>query len=279
MRTPSPSACIVALALLPACTEVADAQVPRSEVAYSPLELLSGNLIVSGLGAAIVGRFEGRPFWKTFVHGAAGGAVSFLGKRISASNPEALGFAGRQISAVGASIARSAAFGSGILDTLFIPVGPVRLAWTPRDGGLANLRVDVEDVAWAAYGLLDDRYAFDASRSLAAGALVFTTNQHIGEENGGTVSGFTGGGAVFLSEPQLTSNPGNRHHELVHVAQTDYLEIAFGAPLEGWILRGLGWADLSAFRHLDLGFGHYPLQALLRPALEDEAGRFEARIR
>ena len=282
MRGRSKVACAVALTFIALCPVVSHAQaliVGRTpDARYDTTQLLLGNVLVSGLGAGLIGQLSGRPFWKTFAHGAAGGAVMFAGKRITASEPEPLGLLGRQVSALGASISRSAVFGSGVLDTLFLPVGPLRLSWAVGERRIAGVRIDVEDLAWAAYGLLHDRYRLDASRSLQAGALVFTTRGHLGEEDSGFVTGLTGGGAVFLSEPGLALSPSNRHHELVHVAQTDYLQIAFGAPLEQWILRVIDWDDLTLLRHVDIGIGHYPLQAALRPLLEAEAERFEGRI-
>lgn len=247
-----------------------------SSGSVSDVELLTANAVVAGVVAGLLGRWDGRPFWPTIGRGAVGGAIMFAGKRIAASDRPWSGFAARQISAMGASIARNAAFGSGLLDTLIVPVGPVRLHVSVEHRRVTDFRVDLEEVAWAAYGLASDRFEFDASETFRTGAIAFTAHEPW-DHSGQVAFGRAAPGTVFLARSAVAENRGVRTHELVHVTQIDYLKLVLGLPLEGWLSRRAGWTDWGVLRHLDLGVGYYPLAALPRSPLEHEAESLEPR--
>ena len=244
-------------------------------------DVLSANLVFGGLTAGIAGSLQGRGFFGSAARGALGAAVHVAGKQIASSDAAVLGLVGRQVSAVGASITRNAATGSSALDTLIFPLGPLHIAWAPRTQRLPTVRVDAEDLGWITYGVASDRYSIDWSRSIWAGAVVFTTRGGVRDTSrgAGVVAGVTGGGVILLSEDQLRWKPRNLQHELTHVLQTDFLELTVGLPLERWLLGELGWSERLPFRYVDLGLAHLPLQSVLRPLLEVEADRYETRGR
>jgi len=240
------------------------------------VELLVGNMVIAGLAAGVGGWLNDRRFWKAVLGGVAGGATMYVGKRLATADSDGWGIVGREVSAVGASMARSAAFGSSVLDTLILPVGPLRLYWSNRDRRVAHLRLDVDEVVWAMYGLSTERFRFDKRRSLRAGTFIFTTTQGV-LWPGDHVSGVARSGAVFLDENRLAETSRTLSHELVHVLEIDYLKIAIGLPAERLVLRELRWDDKPLFEYIDLGVGQYPFLLLLHPLLEYEAESLEER--
>ena len=252
------------------------AQSAAEERLRGDIELLVGNVVIAGLAAGVAGWLNDRRFWKAMVGGAAGGATMYVGKRLATADSEAWGLLGREVSAVGASMTRNAAFGSAILDTLLVPIGPLRLYWSSRERRIAHVRLDVEELAWAVYGFSSERFRFDRRRSIRAGSFVFTTSQGILWPGDG-ISGVAHSGAIFLDENGLAETPRILSHELAHVLQIDYLKIAFGLPAERLILRELGWDDALLFEHVDLGVGHYPFRFLFHVLLEHEAEALEQR--
>lgn len=248
----------------------ADAQTNLS----TDMELLGVN---AGLGAVTSGLFAaltGSSVVDAALGGAMGGAISFGGKRLIASDPD-LGLVARQLSAVGASIAWNASEGRGWLDRLFLPAGPVRLEITIEDGLRWEPYIDVNALGWVLYGLLDSNHTIDAGRSLRAGAFVFLSDDLDGSGGDAVTSGLAGDGAVFLSRTRLADSPRTIHHELIHVLQIDYLKTTLDRPLEGRASERLFDDDGPWLGFLRLGVLYYPLQAAAFPLLEGEAGRLE----
>jgi hypothetical protein len=270
---------LLAVLLVLAVPAETPAQSPRVEISETAgtTEVMIGNVAFSALASGITSLVTGHPFWRSAAAGALGGLVSFGGKEVIASDSDGLGFLGREISAVGASIARNGAFGVGLLDSLTLPVGPLRLRVGTRNGLSANVRVDLNSLAWAAYGLADSRYELDLEESLHAGVFVFYTDTEIATDGEAVTVARAGAGAVFLSTPHLAEVPRSVEHELVHVAQFDFLQITLGGPAENAVLRRVGAGAFPAFRFVELGVGYYPLVPMLRPLLEKEADYFESR--
>lgn len=255
------------------------AQVPNYEGSFSDANLFAANVVATGLLAGVAAALDGRPFWRSVVEGGAAGTVLYFGKRITSSETGGMGLLGREVSAVGASMARNAMTGSHMLDAITLPLGPVWLVWATPGRRVPSLRVDLEAVSWTAWHLQDDRHRLDWGRSARAGAFVFTTRADLGSSHAGTVAGVARGGTVLLSEQELHFRPRNLQHELIHVSQIDYLKLAFGDPLERWLTGNLGWPGTSVTDHVGLGVGHYAVQWIYRPWLEAEASRFEVRGR
>lgn len=95
------------------------------------LNFLSANALLGGITAGIVSHLRHGSFSTGFTRGALGGAVAYGGKRTAAAGFAGAGFLGRQLGAVGGSITRNAALDIGLLDTLILPVGPLRIFVDP----------------------------------------------------------------------------------------------------------------------------------------------------
>jgi hypothetical protein len=257
----------------------AAAQTPdlRDPAIRADAELALANVGLSAVATGVAALARGRSFWKAAARGGLGGLVSFGGKRMIASDPAALGLVGRGVSAVGASITRNAIRGGGMVDTVVVPLGPLRLHLGASGGWSTRVRVDLNSVAWGLYGLANDRYDLDLGLSLRTGALVFYTPEDIHAEGNRGTAARAGAGAVFLSEPYLDDAPHSIHHELTHVAEMDFLQIAFGRPIENALLRRLGADDFSTWDVVEPGIGYYPFVLTLRPLLESEATSLEHR--
>ncbi|MGD8319774.1 MAG: hypothetical protein PVJ02_04955 [Gemmatimonadota bacterium] len=245
---------------------------------------LAANALVGALTGGVLARLHGRSFAGGFTRGALGGGVAYVGKRTAAARFSGAGFLGREVNALGASITRSAAYGSGMLDTLVLPVGPLRVYLTPQDPGGTALRLDLEEAYWLVYGLAEDRLDLDLRRSFSAGASVFTSASRF-KGRDGAVDGQAVGGMIVLSRNPRWDAPARIFaHERVHILQFDFFKLTVGQPLERWAVRRLGAADLPLMERVDLGVGHLPLVYLLidpwrydRSPLQVEAEFLETR--
>ncbi len=241
-----------------------------------PIEALVLNSAIGGVTAGLVSHARGRPFWKALLGGAIGGATAYGGKLIVAERDD-LGFLGRELVLVGSSITRNSMLGVGLLDTLTVAIGPVKVDIAPRAPGVPNVRLDVFEVGWIVYAMTRDTYSFDARRSLRSGAIVFTTREGLGFDDRGVVYARTYPGVIVAEEAFLAASPRTFAHELIHVVQIDQLGTIVGIPLEHAALDALGWRDAPPFRYLQLGVAHFPAVLLLSGLLEREADGFEAR--
>ena len=250
------------------------------------LQYAAGNILVGGLTAGIASAIRGRPITTAVIQGSFGGAMSYLAKRITAENIPASGLVGRQLGAVGASIVRSAAFGSGLMvDTLVLPIGPLRAYVTPLDLGQSRVRVDLEEVAWLAHNLTQDGLKLNAAASLSSGSFVFTSEEGI-RGFGDRASGRAAPGVLAVRLDERGQIPESvLAHERVHINQFDYLKITAGLPLEGAMWRGLRAENAGLLKYLEMGIGHWPFQWLVtgvwlprsRQLFEVEAEYFETR--
>jgi len=247
------------------------------------LNFASVNVLVAGLTGGISGYLRGGSFSDGFSRGALGGGVEYLGKRISAADFDGAGLLGRQVGAVGASMVRNASLDVGLLDSLIVPIGPVRARVAPSALGQAAFRLDLHEAVWLVYALTEQRLEFDWGRTVSSGVPVFLTNSAIQVGDDG-VNGLTGGGLIVLSR-RSSSDLGNvMAHERVHVLQVDFLKTSIGYPVESWVGRRAGLGDLSLLDHLLFGLAHglvlYPLGGAwdrARSLIEVEADFLEAR--
>ncbi|NNF37402.1 MAG: hypothetical protein HKN71_01945, partial [Gemmatimonadetes bacterium] len=154
---------------------------------------------------------------------------------------------------------------------------PLRLHLGTRDGWSSKVRVDLNSVLWGVYGLVNDQYELDVGVSLWTGIFVFYTPEQIETHGDRGTAARSGAGAVFLCEPYLPQSPRSIHHEFTHVVQMDFLQIAFGGPIEAALLERFGASDFPAFDVIELGFGYYPFVPVLRPLTEAEATSLERR--
>lgn len=266
----------MALIMAPACAAVlpacASGQTPEPAAeGWRDMGYGSANAVLGGLTAGITSALRGGPFFEPFAHGVLGGATSYLGKRVSGGGFWGAGLVGRQVAATGASMVRSAAFGEGLLDTLFLPLGPGRLHVPIGSGGRAGYRVDLEEVGWMAYSLTREHLTFDAGRSLSSGAFVFVGDERLRGEHDHAL-GRAAPGVISIRDtgplPDATLA-----HERVHIAQLDHLKIVWGLPLEGALRQAVGLPTGSWWAHVETGLGHYPILWLLTAPWSEHASR------
>lgn len=197
------------------------------------------NALVGGLTAGVWRQLSGGSFEEGFAGGALGGSVAYAGKRVAAESFAGAGFLGRDLAAVGSSVVRNAADGRPLLDSLALPVGPVRLHLSPRDPGGPRVEADVAELYWVTYGLIDHRLELDAGESLSSGAFVFDAERPLVDPDGERVLGTAAGGAVFLSPQSERQRARSLAHERVHVLQQDFVHHAWFRPLEEHLARSL----------------------------------------
>lgn len=241
------------------------------------------NALVGGLTAGVWQELSGGAFEKGFAGGALGGGVAYAGKRVAAESFAGAGFLGRDLAAVGGSVVRNAADGRPLLDSLALPVGPLRLHLSPRDPGGARLEADLPELYWGVYGLVDHRLALDVDESLSSGIFVFDADRPLVDRDGERVLGTATGGAAFLSPQTETEKARSLPHERAHVLQLDFVHQAWFRPLEERLARHLPWDGLVDRVDYDLVAPalHWSARALgwhdLAAPLETEAEFLENR--
>lgn len=233
---------------------------PPSHAARGEALSLGANALIGGATAAVRARVQRRPVARAFAAGAAGGALTYAGKRISVERGGGLGFLGREVAAVGTSVTANAAEGRGVMDRLVLPVGPVRLYLVTRGPGPSfSARLDAAAVVAAAYAATVPGSRFDADRSLSAGALVFTVPGVLGELG---YDGRHAAGVILVrrgEDPVRTERASL--HERVHVVQYDQTFLLWSAPAEAALMDRAGWSR-ALHRWMDLGLNAPALAAL-----------------
>lgn len=231
---------------------------------------VAANALVGGVSAGLQLRARGGSFRDGFVRGAAGGALTYAGKRVSAETFGGAGLLGRQVAAVGSSLSRNAADGRGALERVMLPLGPVRLYVERGAAGGTRLqpRLDLAALAAAGYAATRPGARLDARESLLSGALVFTRPGDAAELgfNGMQAAGVI---QVRVRHPGSPPDPAfaeqvarTTAHERVHVVQYDQTFLLWAAPAERALMdgarwsRGINrWADLGLNAPLLMGMG------------------------
>ncbi|HSM61279.1 MAG TPA: hypothetical protein VK849_10800 [Longimicrobiales bacterium] len=246
------------------------------------LNFLAANALLGGLTAGISSRLRGGSFSEAFARGALGGGVTYLGKRTAAARFDGAGLLGREVGAVGASIVRNAGLGIPVLDTLVLPLGPLRAFVPTGEPARARVRVDANDVAWLVSALAHDRLTLDWGESASAGAPVFRASGWL-RARGDTASGQHSAGLVLVSDLPPVEVDDVLAHERAHLLQTDFFEIAVAYPLEDALGRWMGLDESPVLRAIVPGVAYYPVLAPFygmkrsRSPLEVEADFLETR--
>jgi hypothetical protein len=193
---------------------------------------LGANTLLGALSGGALQKIRGGSFRDGFVRGALGGAVAYGGRRVVVKDFRGAGLLGRQVSAVGISIARNAGEGEPSLSRLSFPVGPLTFDWQRGGSGSLGLRIDARSAGWMVAAAFEDRLEMDWGASLSAGTAVFQAPRH----RLGTLEDPHHGQAI--GSLILLSRDPSRHtlgHERVHVLQQDFGRELWGYPLERWI--------------------------------------------
>jgi hypothetical protein len=237
------------------------------------------NSLLGGVTAGVERRLRGGSFGRAFVAGAAGGALTYAGKRIAVERFGGAGLLGREVAAVGSSVSRNAAEGRAPLERVMLPLGPIRLYLSPLDDSPVQARLDAAAVVATAYFATRPGARFDAGESLSAGALVFRAPGSADELG---FEGVQAAGAILLRHfaGEAPSGPGRAvhperiaAHERVHVIQYDQTFLLWAAPAEAWAMDRARWSR-GVHRWVDLGT-NAALMAGLDAALPYEARPWE----
>lgn len=240
---------------------------------------LASNALLGGVTAGVRRALAGGSFREALAAGVAGGALTYTGKRIAVERFAGAGLLGRELAAVGSSITHNAAEGRPALESVALPVGPVRL-YLGGGGAPVHAKLDLAAVTTAAYTLTLPGVRFDAGESLSSGALVF---RRAARPEALGYNGAQAAGVVHVRYPDEVGEltPALREqversvrHERVHVIQYDQGFLLWSAPAEAWVMAGSPLTR-ALHRWVDLGL-NAPAMAGVGAALPYEARPWES---
>jgi hypothetical protein len=193
------------------------------------------NVLLGGLTAAARALVDGHDPARAFAFGALGGAVHFAGKHVGPVSGFPGGIPGVVLSATGTAVVSNAGRGAGLLDELYVPVGPVRVRITPRAPRKVYLAINVFETGILARSLARDGMAVDWDLSASTGTFAFVTrNRHIRMPDGELVQGVASAPTIVVSTFS-TDQSRTVRHEFVHVQQQWFLDEAWGRPIERYL--------------------------------------------
>lgn len=231
--------------------------------------LLIINGLIGGATAAITASIQQRPIRRAVILGAIGGATVFAGKCFIGNSRPLTDWIGHQTVAVGSSIVANASMGRGAFDRIVVPLGPVRFYYDTKQRR-TRIRLDLFEAGVAAYYARKPNTSVDWTLSAKHDALIlFDKAAPTNFEVGGVIK-------TWSRAPSLLD------HELIHVAQDQFVSTAWEDPLEEWaipMLPGGKWVN----RYFGVGI-LAPVWALANAAIpgfdrpwEREATAVEAR--
>lgn len=246
-RLPATLLALLLLAASPAPAQtLADHEDRWASHGLGEAAFLGLNALAGGLTAGLWQELSDGSFVDGFAGGTLGGGVVYAGKRLAAESFPGAGFLGRDVAAVGTSMVRNAADARPLLDSLMLPVGPLRLHLSRRAPTAPRVEVNLYHLYWTAYGLAEDRLELDLGESLSSGAPVFRADRFLLDGDDEPVLGVAAGGVVMLSPQGPARAERSLAHERAHVLQRDFLHHAWFRPLEERLARRLpagGFAD------------------------------------
>lgn len=190
----------------------------------------------AGIGAATVALnslLRHRPLsWREVFLGAAGGTITFAGKRIAVERFDGSGLLGRQIAGVGGALVHNVGRGDGPFDRVSFAFGPLRLRVDRAEG--TRIVVDAAPlIAGMYFALSGEAVRLDVARSLSSGALVLRMRKQ--SRPGRTL------GSIILMPDGVPPYDERRvvSHETVHVLQADQVFWSLTADPDRWLARKL----------------------------------------
>lgn len=247
----------------------------------SNVEYLSLNALATGLATGVLAKLRGHSFSRAFVGGALGGVVGYTGKYLATRRFVGSGLVGRQVAAVGYSIARNSSAGEIDAFPLVLPVGPLRIHASNDQGLTLQFGLSLTDLAFTGYGVLSPDLQLDWSRTISTGTAVFVSRgRGLADRDGDPIGGATIGGVVFLADVGPFDQNLSATHEMVHVIQNDGFEQILSDRLDAWVVSELlgdrvQRVSINSVRLSLNGFLNGP--PFLRSALEAEAEFLEVR--
>lgn len=212
---------------------------------------LAANSAIGGIAAAARAALAGRNPARAFLRGAAGGLVAGAGRQVAASRFDGAGLLGRQISAAGISIVRSATADTA---ALLVPVGPLKLWIVPRSEDRVRARLNVAETTALLYYVARSDARLDGGATLSAGAPVFRIPERTFTTRDGEALGRMDAGVILLGaadEPYAAELDYPLAHEAVHVLQLDFATEVLTGSVETWAVRRV--FGESAARRIDAG--------------------------
>lgn len=222
------------LALLTASPGEAQRLAPPHSEWITHTGIAAANVLVGGLVTAATAWIRGEDLGDAFVKGSVGGGGVFFGKCVASERFGGAGLLGRQMAAVGSSVAANGGMGRGWLEEVWLPAGPFWIQASPASAH--DLRLDLSNVVALAWAGTRRELEFDWRQSVSTGAAIFVAPEHRIVKGGDRMNGFSiPGGAVLgvgSREPDDV-----RAHEMTHVIQQDYLRQNVSLPVEAWAWR------------------------------------------
>lgn len=215
------------------------------------------NALIGGTVAGVARAVRGGSFVQAFAKGAAGGAVTYGGKRIAAERFGGAGVLGREVGAFGASLGANAAEGRAPFSRLVFPLGPLRVYYERGQGAPVRVAVDGASVLTAGWVAARHGSRFDAWESIRAGAFVFHRAATQAELGFGAAQA---AGVIQIAQAPAPGRAGTTRldprallsHEQVHVVQYDQAFILLSRPVEQRLMA-VSPVTRALSRHLDLG--------------------------
>lgn len=261
----------LALAALASMPEPARAQAPIGEgtIRYRVEQeerpallgtagLVGVNALLGGVSVGLIRELRGGSFLEGFRGGLVAGGMVYLGKTVAVQHFSGAGLLGRQIGAVGGSVASNVAAGAAPLSRFELPFGPVRLVLdrAARDVGV---RVDPLGVGALAYALADPKFSFDARATLSAGTPVFRASEPeiVGPLGGASAAGLELYSVILLADLSHFDAHTRAEifaHERVHTLQADAFQAFWGRALLEWLAPDTkGWQRAAGLLDINLG--------------------------
>jgi hypothetical protein len=234
--------------------------------------LAMANAFAGGVTSALSAWLRGEDIGRAFVGGMVGGGVAFAGKRLVVEDFDGAGFLGRYVGALGSNVVRNAGSGTGWVDEVWLPLGPLWIQSSPASA--RDVRVNVWHAVALGWALTRKELVVDWGSSASSGTFVLHAPRHRIRLNGDPIGGFTLGSVVVLAPGDESEVQLSRGHELVHVVQHDVAYLTWERPIESW-----GWSR-AVHRNLPVDLGLLRpllLQPFVGPLHEGEAETLESR--
>lgn len=264
--TPLPLAIVLATLLsLPVCS-AAQSTPPTERWADAnwtdDVVFAATNALLAGVVAGLFRTFsDDGSFVEGFRTGAAGGAVTYLGKRIAAERFGGAGLLGRQVASMGGSFTANARDGRGAFDRLTFQLGLGRLYWD-RVESRVTLKPDLITLYYTALGVASSGVSLDWSRTLSAGAPIFITNVGMTTLDA-NAAGRAYGGVVVIDVNASLDASEVAAHERVHILQYDNQFALWGEAAERGIVSLFSPRVSGVLGRVDMGIGFLPIIPLI----------------
>lgn len=235
---------------------IADVAHAQNQVrAASEVAIFGSNV---GLGVLSAVLFRSRAhFIRRALTGAVGGGAMYAGKRLIAKEHPLLTWVGRETAATGISAIKNAQRQRGPFYELSLPVGPL-IFYLRADSSMSiDAKLDLATIVTSIEYARRRSTSLDWRESLRRGAPAFVEPWNI--SNG---AGASSAGAIRFDNIPADVRPDGHEpirekviaHEMVHVSQYDFVNLAVTPEFDSWVTRSLPKA-VNPSRFVSLGSG------------------------